>query len=142
MATVRQILEQKGDQVWTITADKSVFDALMMMGEKEIGALAVMAGDQLIGILSERDYARKVILQGRTSRTTCVGEIMTSPALAVGLKQTVEECMTIMTDQRTRHLPILAQGKLVGFISQGDLVKSIIDEQQFIIGQLKNYITR
>ena len=142
MATVRQILEQKGDQVWTITADKSVFDALMMMGEKEIGALAVMAGDQLIGILSERDYARKVILQGRTSRTTCVGEIMTSPALTVGLKQTVEECMTIMTDQRTRHLPILAQGKLVGFISQGDLVKSIIDEQQFIIGQLKNYITR
>ena len=142
MATVRQILEQKGDQVWTITADKSVFDALMMMGEKEIGALAVMAGDQLIGILSERDYARKVILQGRTSRTTCVGEIMTSPALTVCLEQTVEECMTIMTEQRVRHLPILAQGKLAGMISQGDLVKSIIDEQRFIIGQLESYITR
>jgi CBS domain-containing protein len=140
MTTVKQILDKKGYQVWTITADRSVYDALRLMGEKEIGALAVVDGDELVGILSERDYARKVVLKGKTSRETLVHEIMTHPVLTVSLQESVAECMTLMTDKRIRHLPVLDNGKLIGMISQGDLVKSIIDEQQFIIGQLENYI--
>jgi CBS domain-containing protein len=119
-----------------------VFDALRVMGEQEIGALAVMEGKRLVGIVSERDYARKVILKGRTSRGTTVGEIMTTPVLYTRPDQTVEECMAIMTDKRIRHLPVLDHETLVGMISLGDLVKSIIDEQQFIISQLENYISR
>lgn len=142
MTTVKQILDKKGYQVWTITADRSVYDALRLMGEKEIGALAVVEGDAVVGILSERDYARKVVLKGKTSRETLVREIMTHPVLTVGLQESVAECMTLMTDKRIRHLPVLDNGKLIGMISQGDLVKSIIDEQQFIIGQLENYIAR
>ncbi|MFN3983649.1 MAG: CBS domain-containing protein [Caldilinea sp.] len=142
MTTVKQILDKKGYQVWTITADRSVYDALRLMGEKEIGALAVVDGDEVVGILSERDYARKVVLKGKTSRETLVHEIMTHPVLTVGLQASVAECMAIMTDKRIRHLPVLDNGKLIGMISQGDLVKSIIDEQQFIIGQLENYIAR
>jgi CBS domain-containing protein len=142
MTTVKQILARKGHQVWTIGADQTVFEALRLMGEKEIGALGVMAGEQLIGILSERDYARKVVLQGRTSRETLVGEIMTTPAITVDPEQTVAACMALMTEHRIRHLPVLARTNLIGMISQGDLVKSIIDEQQFIIGQLESYITR
>jgi CBS domain-containing protein len=142
MTTVKQILARKGHQVWTIGADQTVFEALRLMGEKEIGALGVMAGEQLIGILSERDYARKVVLQGRTSRETLVGEIMTTPAITVDPEQTVAACMALMTEHRIRHLPVLVRTNLIGMISQGDLVKSIIDEQQFIIGQLESYITR
>ncbi len=142
MATVRQILDGKGHQVWTISADKSVYDALRLMGEKEIGALAVVEGDQLIGMLSERDYARKVVLKGKTSRETLVGAIMSSPVPSVHPNHSVEECMALMTVQRVRHLPVLDDGKLIGMISQGDLVKSIIDEQKFIIGQLESYIAR
>ena len=142
MATVRQILDGKGHQVWTISADKSVYDALRLMGEKEIGALAVVEGNQLIGMLSERDYARKVVLKGKTSRETLVGAIMSSPVPSVHPNHSVEECMALMTVQRVRHLPVLADGKLIGMISQGDLVKSIIDEQKFIIGQLESYIAR
>lgn len=142
MATVRQILEKKGSQVWTITPERTVYDALRLMGEKEIGALAVVEGERLVGVISERDYARKVVLKGKTSRETQVREIMTSPAFYVGLEQSVAECMAIMTEQRVRHLPVLEKDELVGIISQGDLVKSIIDEQQFIIGQLENYIVR
>ena len=142
MATVRQILDGKGHQVWTISADKSVYDALRLMGEKEIGALAVVEGDQLIGMLSERDYARKVVLKGKTSRETLVGAIMSSPVPSVHPNHSVEECMALMTEQRVRHLPVLDDGKLIGMISQGDLVKSIIDEQKFIIGQLESYIAR
>jgi CBS domain-containing protein len=142
MTTVKQILARKGHQGWTIGADQTVFEALRLMGEKEIGALGVMAGEQLIGILSERDYARKVVLQGRTSRETLVGEIMTTPAITVDPEQTVAACMALMTEHRIRHLPVLARTNLIGMISQGDLVKSIIDEQQFIIGQLESYITR
>lgn len=142
MATVKQILDRKGRQVSTITADKSVFEALRLMGEKEIGALAVVEGEALVGILSERDYARKVVLKGKTSRETLVGAIMSSPAISVTPAQSVAECMTIMTEQRIRHLPVLEHGKLAGMISQGDLVKFIIEEQQFIIGQLENYIAR
>ena len=142
MATVRQILDGKGHQVWTISADKSVYDALRLMGEKEIGELAVVEGDQLIGMLSERDDARKVVLKGKTSRETLVGVIMSSPVPSVHPNHSVEECMALMTVQRVRHLPVLDDGKLIGMISQGDLVKSIIDEQKFIIGQLESYIAR
>lgn len=142
MATVRQILEKKGNQVWTITAEHTVYDALRLMGEKEIGALAVVAEGQVVGMISERDYARKVVLKGKTSRETQVREIMTTPVLFVSPEQSVAECMTIMTEKRVRHLPVLENGALVGMISQGDLVKSIIDEQQFIIGQLESYIAQ
>ncbi|HQY93651.1 MAG: CBS domain-containing protein [Caldilinea sp.] len=140
MATVKQILDGKGYQVWTITADKMVYDALRLMGEKEIGALAVVEGGMLVGILSERDYARKVVLRGKTSRETLIREIMTSPAICIRPDQSVAECMTLMTDKRIRHLPVLDNGKLIGMISLGDLVKSVIDEQQFTIQQLEGYI--
>ena len=142
MATVKQILEGKGYQVWTVTAELSVYEALRLMGEKEVGALAVLAGDELIGLLSERDYARKVVLKGKTSRETLVGAIMTSPVHAVHPDQSVEECMALMTEKRVRHLPVLEHGKLIGMISQGDLVKFIIEDQRFIIGQLESYIAR
>ncbi len=142
MATVKQILEGKGYQVWTVTADISVYEALRLMGEKEVGALAVVAGDELIGLLSERDYARKVVLKGKTSRETLVGAIMSSPVHAVRPDQSVEECMALMTEKRVRHLPVLEHGKLIGMISQGDLVKFIIEDQRFIIGQLESYIAR
>ena len=142
MATVRQILEGKGNQVWTVTADISVYEALRLMGEKEIGALAVLEGDALVGMLSERDYARKVVLKGKTSRETLVGAIMTVPVHAVRPDQSVEECMALMTEKRVRHLPVLENGKLIGMISQGDLVKFIIEDQRFIIGQLESYIAR
>lgn len=142
MATVKQILEGKGYQVWTVTADISVYEALRLMGEKEIGALAVLADDELIGLLSERDYARKVVLKGKTSRETLVGAIMSSPVHAVRPDQSVEECMALMTEKRVRHLPVLEHGKLIGMISQGDLVKFIIEDQRFIIGQLESYIAR
>jgi CBS domain-containing protein len=142
MTTVKQILDAKGYQVWTITLDKTVYDALRVMGEREIGALVVMDGDKVAGILSERDYARKVVLKGKTSRETIVRDIMTAPVLSIRLDQSVTECMALMTDKRVRHLPVLDNDKLIGMISLGDLVKSIIDEQQFIIGQLEDYIAR
>ena len=142
MATVRQLLDRKGYQVWTITPDKTVFDALRLMGEKEIGALAVMEGDKVTGMLSERDYARKVVLKGKTSRETLVSAIMSSPVISVRPDQSVAECMALMTEKRIRHLPVLENGKLIGLISLGDLVKHIIEEQEFIIGQLENYIAR
>jgi CBS domain-containing protein len=142
MATVKQILEVKGSQVWTVTADISVYEALRLMGEKEIGALPVIEGDALIGLLSERDYARKVVLKGKTSRETLVGTIMTSPVHTVRPDQSVEECMALMTAKRVRHLPVVEHGKLIGMISQGDLVKFIIEDQRFIIGQLESYIAR
>ena len=140
MKTVKQILATKGDELWSITPDKSVYEALRVMGEKEIGALTVVEAGKLVGIISERDYARKVILKGRTSRDTLVSEIMTTSVVVTHPQQTVEECMGLMTEKRIRHLPVLDQGELIGMISIGDLVKSIIDEQQFIIGQLENYI--
>lgn len=142
MASVKQVLDRKGYQVWTITPDKTVFEALHLMGEKEIGALAVMDGEQVVGMLSERDYARKVVLKGKTSRETLIQTIMSSPVHAVSPEQSVVECMAIMTEQRIRHLPVLKHGKLIGIISQGDLVKFIIQEQQFIIDQLETYIAR
>jgi len=141
MKTVKQILDAKGYQVWSITPDKFVFDALKLMGKENIGALAVVEAERLVGIISERDYARKVILQGRTSRDTRVAEIMTAAVVATRLDQNVEECMATMTARRIRHLPVVENDQLIGMISIGDLVKSIIDEQQFMIEQLANYIS-
>ena len=142
MTTVQEILNSKGDQVYTISPQATVFDALKLMGEREVGALVVTEGNRLVGIISERDYARKVILRGRTSRDTLVCEIMTANVVTAHPYQSVEECMALMTERRIRHLPVLTGRRLAGMISIGDLVKSIIAEQQFVIEQLETYITR
>jgi CBS domain-containing protein len=141
MKTVRDILEAKGHTVWSVDPGSSVFDALSLMAEKEIGALVVLDGARVAGIISERDYARKVILHGRASPTTRVEEIMTSHVAYTHLDQSIEECMAIVTDKRIRHLPVLQDGKLIGIISIGDLVKAIIADQKFMIEQLERYIT-
>jgi CBS domain-containing protein len=142
ITTVRNILNTKGSQVWSIAPDQTVFEALKLMGEKEIGALTVVEDGRLVGIISERDYARKVILKGRTSRDTLVQEIMSSPVVSVHPGQSVQECMSLMTEKRIRHLPVLDGNQLVGVISIGDLVKAIIAEQQFVIEQLETYISQ
>jgi CBS domain-containing protein len=141
MHSVRHCLQRKGDEVWSIHPDSSVFEALSLMAEKNIGALLVMDGEKPMGVFSERDYARKIILQGKTSRETRVHEIMTSPVIAVNIDQTIEACMALMTEKRIRHLPVLDNNRVVGVISIGDVVKEIIAEQQFVIEQLENYIT-
>jgi CBS domain-containing protein len=140
MKKVRDILEVKGRNVWTIGPDGSVFDALKLMAEKDVGALVVLDGGSLVGIISERDYARKVALLGRASPTTQVKEIMTPRVACVDPEENLDECMALVTEKRIRHLPVLENGKLIGLISIGDLVKSIITEQQFIIEQLESYI--
>jgi CBS domain-containing protein len=140
MKTVRDILNTKGHDVWCIGLEDTVFEALRRMAEKEIGALVVMDGPRLAGIISERDYARKIVLLGRTSPNTLVKEIMTSHVAYTHPEQSIEECMAVMTDKRVRHLPVIEAGKLVGLISIGDLVKSIIADQKFIIEQLERYI--
>lgn len=141
MTTVGQLLDEKGHDTWSITPEASVYDAIKMMADKGVGALLVVQDQKLVGIVSERDYARKVILQGKSSSDTPVREIMTERVLYVNLRQTVEECMALMTDKRIRHLPVLEDGKLVGIISIGDLVKSIISDREYLIHQLENYIT-
>ena len=142
MQTVKQLLDAKGHQIWSIAPDATVFDAIHRMAEKEVGALLVMEGTTLVGIISERDYARKVILQGKASQATCVREIMTDQVICTHLDQRVEECMALMTEKRIRHLPVLGgESEVVGIISIGDLVKSIIAEQQFVIAQLEHYIS-
>ena len=141
MKTVSQLLRTKGQAILSVSPDIPVFEALQVMAEKNVGALLVVEGGELVGIFSERDYARKVILKGKSSKDTPVQEIMSSHVLYVRPEQTIEDCMALMTDKRVRHLPVLDQGKLVGVISIGDVVKALIDEQQFIIEQLQNYIT-
>jgi len=141
MKTVRDILGVKGRTVWSVDSGSSVFDALGLMAEKEIGALVVLDGARVAGIISERDYARKVILHGRASPTTRVEEIMTSHVAYTHLEQSIEECMAIITDKRIRHLPVMENEKLIGIISIGDLVKAIIADQKFMIEQLERYIT-
>lgn len=141
MNNVTDLLMNKGDEVWSIAPDSSVYDAIKLMAEKGIGALMVMEGPKVIGIISERDYARKVILMGHSSRETKIREIMSSPVVFARPDQSVEECMSLMTDKRIRHLPIMEGEQLVGVISIGDLVKSIIAEQQFTIEQLGRYIS-
>lgn len=141
MRTVRHLLNAKGTQVWSISPDATVYEALERLAEHDIGALLVMEGDELVGIFSERDYARKVALQGRTSRETPVREVMTSKVYCVTPDQTVNECMALMTERRIRHLPVLEGGRVAGVISIGDVVKDVIAEQEFVIEQLENYIT-
>ena len=143
MTTVKQILDRKGYQIWSIKPDASVFEAIELMAKKGVGALLVMANENTLdGVISERDYARKVILQGRSSQQTSVKDIMTSKVVCARLTQSVEECMALMTDKNIRHLPVLDdQDKVVGMLSIGDLVKTIIAEQQFTIEQLEHYIS-
>ena len=139
--TVGRLLEEKTSVVWTVAPDASVYEALEIMADKGIGALVVVDGDALAGIMSERDYARKIILLDRGSRETQVAEIMTSDVLTVTPDQTLGECMALMTDRRIRHLPVVVDGKLAGLVSIGDVVRSVIDEQRFMIEQLEGYIT-
>ena len=141
MQTIRDILKIKGTDVWCVEPDATVYDALQRMAEKEVGALVVTEGAQVIGLISEREYARKVVLEGRTSPTTLVKEIMISPVVYIHLDQAIEECMSLMTEKRTRHLPVIEDGKLVGLISIGDIVKLIIADQQFLIEQLVRYVS-
>lgn len=142
MNTVALILKAKEHQsVLTIAPTATVIEAVRMMAEHNIGALPVVEGGRIVGIVTERDYARKVALQGRSSEQTLVRGIMTSHVMYVSPAQTTEECMALMTDKRLRHLPVLDEGRLVGLISIGDLVKDIISEQQFVIEQLRNYIS-
>ena len=142
MKTVAHVLSSKPDQtVYTITPTASVFDAVKLMAEKSIGALVVTEGEKVVGIITERDYARKIVLMARSSGDTPVRDIMTSSVMYVRPDQASEECMVLMTENRLRHLPVLDGGKLIGLISIGDLVKDIISEQKFIIQQLEHYIT-
>ena len=138
--TVRNLLEQKGRNVWTIDPDATVFDALAKMAEKDVGSLAVMDGEELIGIITERHYSRNVILKGKTSPTTRVRDIMEKNVIHVRPEQSVELCMALMTDKRVRHLPVIEGKKVVGIVSIGDLLKSIISKQQFVIEELEHYI--
>jgi CBS domain-containing protein len=140
MKTVSQLLQDKSGDVWSVSPDSSVFDALKLMAEKNCGALLVMADGKLRGILSERDYARKVILLGKSSHELKVGDIMSDKVVCVAPGQTVDECMALMTNNRIRHLPVLEGGRVVGVLSIGDLVKEVIAEQQRTIRQLESYI--
>lgn len=141
MINVRDILQEKGKEIWKVSPDTSVFDALKLMADRNIGALLVLDGKKLAGIFSERDYARKVILKGKASKDTAVREIMTAVVVTVRLAQTVEECMELMTANRIRHLPVVEGDQLAGVISIGDVVKAIISDREFTIKQLENYIT-
>jgi CBS domain-containing protein len=140
MATVRQILEAKGNDVATIGPDDTVYDAIKKMADKNIGSLVVMDGEKIAGIITERDYARNVILKGKTSPNTLVKDIMSKRVVCAWPDQSVEECMAVMTDKAIRHLPVLESKRLTGMVSIGDLVKSIISDQKFTIEQLERYI--
>jgi len=139
--TVRDILQGKGDVVWTTSPQHTVFEAVGLMSEKNIGALVAVEEGKVIGILSERDYSRKVVLQGRGSRDTLVGEIITRPAVTVRSDDSIEHCMQIMTTRRIRHLPVVDGGKLIGLVSIGDLVSWVMQSQRHTIQQLRGYIS-
>lgn len=141
MKTVKHLLQDKEEGTWFTTPDSLVYDALKLMAEKGVGALLVLEAGKLVGILSERDYARKVVLQGKSSLDTPVREIMTTNVISVHPDQTIKECMTLMTDKRIRYLPVLVNDQVVGVVSIGDVVKAKIAEKDFLIKQLKSYIT-
>lgn len=141
MKLVKHLLDTKGRHVIAISPEASVFDAIRLMAENSIGALAVIQDGRLVGMLSERDYARKVIIKGRSSRETRVGEIMTADVVTTTSRQTVTECMNLVTDRRIRHLPVVEDDEVVGMISIGDLVQAIISDQQAEIEQLEHYIS-
>ncbi len=141
MRSVKDILDSKGHDIWSVSPDDSVFDAVKLMADKGIGSLLVMDGEKLVGLVTERDYARKVILEGRSSKNSAVKDVMTRQVLCVSPERTVDECMALMTDKRTRHLPVVDHKQVIGVVSIGDLVKAVISEQQILIDQLQHYIT-
>jgi CBS domain-containing protein len=140
MITVRHLLDRKDRALFSIAPEEPVLEAIRMMADRHVGALLVMRGTELAGILSERDYARKVVLLGRSSADTPVSQIMSSPVISVRLENSVQDCMRLMTERRIRHLPVIDGGRVVGMISIGDLVKAVIEEQQQTIEQLESYI--
>ncbi|MDE2451494.1 MAG: CBS domain-containing protein [Gammaproteobacteria bacterium] len=140
MTTVRHLLENKGRALFSIEPDDPVLEAIRSMADHHVGALLVMRGNELAGIVSERDYARKVVLLGRSSAETPVWQIMSAPVLTVSLDDSVQDCMRLMTERRIRHLPVVEYGRVVGMVSIGDLVKAVIEEQQQTIEQLESYI--
>jgi CBS domain-containing protein len=140
MKTIRQILKLKGREIWTISPASRVFNALQMMAEKDIGALMVVEGKILVGIFSERDYARKVILKGKSSKNTLVSEIMSSPPIFIGPDNTAEQGLALMSSKHVRHLPVIGNNRLIGIVTIGDLVKTLIDEQKMTIDHLEKYI--
>ena len=139
--TVSAVLHHKGSEIWSVPPETTVFEAIKIMADKNIGALLVMSGGKLAGVFTERDYTRKVILQGKTSKETRVREIISSETFSVGLNHSVEECMKLMTEHRVRHLPVVEEGKVVGLVSIGDLVNWIISTQSATIDQMTQYIT-
>ena len=138
--TIDNILHLKGRGVWSISPEETVFTALQQLSDKNVGALLVMDEDRLLGMFTERDYSRKIILKGRSSRDTKIGEVVSAPVLTVSPEHTVEECMRLMTDHRVRHLPVLEGGKVVGIVSIGDLVNWTISAQTVAIEQMQSYI--
>lgn len=140
MRTVRHLLEAKAPDIFAIGPDAPVIDAIRLMAEKRIGALLVIDAGRLLGVVSERDYARKIVLQGRSSANTPVREIMTSQVISVGPDDTADRCMQLVTDRRIRHLPVLENGDVIGVVSIGDLVKAVIEDQQLELDQLQRYI--
>lgn len=138
--TIETILSQKSGAIWSVAPGATVYDAIAMMAEKNVGALLVMENDKLVGIISERDYSRKVMLKGKTSRNSFVHEIMTTELTTAHPRETVEDCLRFMTDKHIRHLPVVAEGELRGVISIGDLVKQVISAQSATLDQLKDYI--
>ena len=141
MEFVSQFLEKKGHDVWWVAPETTVFDALQLMAKKKVGALLVLEEDSLVGVFSERDYARKVILKGKSSKDTPVGDIMSTKIVCVAPNQSTEECMSLMTEKRVRHLPVMDGEKLIGIISIGDVVKAVIADREDVIEQLEHYIT-
>ncbi len=141
MITIKELLKKKSGDIWSISPETSVYQALELMAQKEVGALLVIENDKLVGIFSERDYARKIILKGKASKDTAVGELMTTSVYYVTPDNTLEEAMALMTSKHIRHLPIMNQGKLVSIVTLGDVVKKIISEQKLTIDELENYVT-
>ena len=141
MTTIAQLLNTKGNQIWSVEPKATIFEALEIMSEKEIGALLVMEDGKLTGIFSERDYARKVILKGKSSKETLVGELMTKKVFYVDPQKTINDCMAMMTAKRIRHVPVIEDNQVVGIVTIGDVVNQIISEQEVTINHLENYIT-
>ena len=141
MTTIAQLLNTKGNQIWSVEPKATIFEALEIMSEKEIGALLVMEDGKLTGIFSERDYARKVILKGKSSKETLVGELMTKKVFYVDPQKTINDCMAMMTAKRIRHVPVIEDNQVMGIVTIGDVVNQIISEQEVTINHLENYIT-
>jgi CBS domain-containing protein len=139
--TVDSLLSRKGTQIWAVDPDSTVFEAIRMMADKNIGALLVMRGDQLVGVISERDYTRNVVLKGKSSRETPVREVISQRVISAGRDSTIEQCMHLMTENRVRHLPVLENGRVLGIISIGDLVNWIMSAQSHALTQMEDYIS-